>query len=145
MKVKQEVFDYLKTQRVGVLAVEMPDGSPHGATLHFAHTENPLEFFFVTKDGSRKSRALSSKKVSSASFVVGTDEKDMRTLQLDGEVKIVNPEDHKMFEEVYFSKLPDKKGKFELSEVVTFTFIPTWWRFTDWTTPKGKVILSSED
>ena len=42
------VIEYLKTQRVGVLAVEMPDGSPHAATVHFAHTESPLVFYFET-------------------------------------------------------------------------------------------------
>jgi len=50
MQIDKKILDYLKDQRVGVLAVEMLDGSPHGATVHFAHTEDPrfaerFEFF----------------------------------------------------------------------------------------------------
>jgi hypothetical protein len=41
----KEILDYIKSQRVCVLAVEMMDSSPHAATVHFAHMDNPLMFF----------------------------------------------------------------------------------------------------
>jgi hypothetical protein len=46
------------------------------------------------------------------------------------------------FEEKYFGRFPEKKGKH--ANQFSFIFTPTWWRFTDWNTPEGKKILSSD-
>ena len=142
---KPEILEYLKTQRVGVLAVEMLDGSPHGATIHFAHTEDPLVFYFETSKTYRKSEPILSKESVRESFVVGTDPNDMKTLQLDGDVRLVSESEKEKFKEVYFGKFPEKLAKSYGVEQVYFTFTPTWWRFTDWTTPTGKMILTSTD
>jgi general stress protein 26 len=141
----QEILGYIQSQRVGVLAVEMLDGSPHAATLHFAHTENPFVFFFKTHQGYRKTEPLLGRQISRASFVVGSDESNMRTLQLDGEVRVVNEEEYQLFDKVFLGKFKDKKGKLADPESVCFIFTPTWWRFTDWTKPTGKSIVTSED
>src|SRR3989344_5677908 len=134
----QEILDYIKSQRVGVLSVEMLDGSPHGATVHFANTENPLQFFFETYREYRKAEALFGRDITRASFVIGSDENNMKTLQLDGEVRLIKNED------IYLGKFPEKKEKSKEPKVVFFTFIPKWWRFTDWTKPEGKIILTSD-
>jgi uncharacterized protein YhbP (UPF0306 family) len=144
MKTRPEVLEYLKTQRIGVLAVEMLDGSPHAATVHFAHTEDPFEFYFETYREYRKAEALLGRVISKASFVVGVDEKNLQTLQLDGTVQLLTPEDKDIFDTAYFAKFPNKVEKSDASRDVFFKFIPTWWKFTDWTTPRGKIILSSE-
>jgi len=135
-----EILAYLKTQRIGVLAVEMPDGSPHAATVHFAHTENPFVFYFETDPKTRKSEAFVNGSAR-ASFVVGTNENDMKTLQMDGIAKVAAPEEKESFEKVYFGKFSDKAGKY--GEQMLFTFTPTWWRFTDWKTSEGKKIWTS--
>lgn len=140
---RQEIFDYLDTQRVGVLAVEMPDGSPHAATVHFAHTRDPLAFFFETYQETRKAQALLGREKIRASFVVGSNESDMKTLQLDGEVHLLAPSDKDIFRVVYLGKFPEKVEKSKDSKVVFFKFRPAWWRFTDWKNPQGKLILSS--
>jgi general stress protein 26 len=142
---KQEIINYLKTQRVGVLAVEMLDGSPHGATIHFAHTEDTVVFYFETSKDYRKAEPILSKDSVRASFVVGCDPNSMKTLQLDGIVKLVSESDREKFKEIYFGKFPEKLAKSYGVEQVYFTFTPTWWRFTDWTTPQGKMILTSID
>ena len=141
---QSQILDYIKTQRVGVLAVEMMDGSPHAATVHFAHSESPLVFFFETSQGYRKCEPLFGREVSRASFVIGSTESNMQTLQLDGEVRLVKEDEQTFFDNVYFGKFPEKVGKnYAGKENVFFQFTPTWWRFTDWTTPEGKVILTS--
>lgn len=142
---KQEILDYIKSQRVGVLALEMLDGSPHGAAVHFANTENPLHFFFETSKEYRKAEALFGKEITRASFVIGSDESNMKTLQMDGEVRLITSEEKELFDEIYFGKFPQKKEKSTDPKLVFFTFIPRWWRFTDWATPNGKVIITSED
>jgi uncharacterized protein YhbP (UPF0306 family) len=137
-----EIFLYLKTQRIGVLAVEMPDGSPHAATVHFAHTEDPFVFYFETCRDYRKAEPLLRKESARASLVIGCNEADMKTLQLDGMIRLLRPEEKNMFDAVYLGKFPEKKEKTQDPRYIFFSFTPTWWRFTDWTAPQGKVVLT---
>ena len=141
---RQEILEYLNTQRVGVLAVEMFDGSPHGATLHFAYVENPLQFFFKTHREYRKSEPLLKKSTTRATFVVGVDESNMKTLQLDGQVRVITQSEKELFDSVYLGKFPEKRKNQEDPHAVYFVFIPTWWRYTDWHTPQGKLIINSD-
>ena len=69
----------------------------------------------------------------------------MKTLQLDGEARLIQEDEKESYDEIYFGKFPKKKAKSDDPKTVRFTFIPKWWRFTDWTQPKEKVILTSED
>lgn len=137
-----EILNYLSTQRVGVLAVEMLDGSPHAATVHFAHTETPLLFLFETEKAYRKAEAVLGRASSRASFVVGTSEEEGKTFQLDGTVELLKPEEENL-KVRYLEKFPAKLPKSEQGKYIFFKFTPTWWRFTDWHTPQGKLILSS--
>jgi general stress protein 26 len=140
----QKILDYLKMQRVCVLAVEMMDGSPHAATVHFAHTENPLAFYFETNKDYRKSEPLFGKETTRGSLVIGSDESNAQTLQVDGIVRLLKSDEQAIFDSVYLGKFPEKKEKSLNPKFVRFTLIPTWWRFTDWTNPKEKIILNSE-
>lgn len=140
-----EVLDYLKTQRIGVLSVEMLDGSPHGATVHFAHTENPFIFYFETYREYRKAEPLFGREKTRASFVVGSDENNMKTLQLDGVAELIKEEEKEIYDSIYFGKFPNKLEKSKDPKFVFFKFTPHWWRFTDWATQQGKIILTSNN
>ena len=139
-----EVINFIQAQRVAVIALEMMDGSPHAATVHFAFDESTQIFFFETSRAYRKCEPLFGREVSRASIVIGFDQNNMKTLQMDGEVKLITPGKQAHFDEVYYAKFPMKKGKTYGSPAVFFSFTPTWWRYTDWTKPEGKLILSSE-
>ncbi len=139
-----DILNYIKSQRVGVLAVEMMDGSPHGATVHFAHMDNPLAFFFETNREYRKAEPLFGREITRATFVIGSTESDMRTLQLDGVVQLLKPEELETYDTVYFGKYPEERGKTYGGTPIFFKFTPTWWRFTDWTRPEGKLIILSK-
>lgn len=141
----QEILDYINSQRIGVLAMEMMDGSPHAATVHYAVAENPLMFLFETDRQYRKAEALFGREVSRASLVLGFDEKEMKTLQIDGEVKLIEENEREALLATYHKKFPEKVAMAEKHDLVFFTLTPTWWRFTDWTKPKGKAILTSTD
>ncbi|MES2930678.1 MAG: hypothetical protein V4665_02760 [Patescibacteria group bacterium] len=70
----------------------------------------------------------------------------MKTLQLDGYVSILKENDHDIFEKAYYGKFIEKKGKvYNPSTDVLFCFTPTWWRYTNWKGPEGKLIITSED
>jgi uncharacterized protein YhbP (UPF0306 family) len=121
----QEILDYIKSQRAGVFAIEMLNGSPHAATIHFAHVENPLIFLFETHKEYRKAEPLMGKELCRASFVIGSDEKSVKTLQMDGEARIMTSEERKnLFEKIYLTKFPEKKSKAQDSKVIAFLFIP---------------------
>ena len=136
----QEILDYLQENRVCVFAIEMMDGSPHAATVHFANTPEPV-FVFETEKGYRKAEALEGREVSRATLVVGSNEGNMRTLQLDGQAQLLQDASLK---DLYLTKFPEKKSKLDDPKVIMFSFSPTWWRFTDWTHPKGKTITTSD-
>lgn len=141
----QRVIDYIKDKRIGVLAVEMLDGSPHGATVHFAFTQEPFVFYFETNKDYRKSEPLLKKGMTRASFVVGSDESNMATLQLDGVITLLKDEEREIYDTVYMEKFPEKKEKSQDPKFVRFTFVPKWWRLTDWTNPGGKLVITSDD
>jgi uncharacterized protein YhbP (UPF0306 family) len=139
----QRILDYLKTQRICVLAVEMPDGSPHAATVHFAHAENPFAFYIETSLDSRKAQPLHEKEIARASIVIGTDESNKVTLQLDGEVSLIKPEEKENYITTYFGKFPEKDQHADKSTIAAIKFTPKWWRFSDFTLPEGALILTS--
>ena len=139
-----EIINFIQSQRVCVIALEMLDGSPHAATVHFAFDQEANMFLFETCRDYRKAEPLFGREISRASLVIGFDESNMKTLQIDGEVKLVKAEEQQHFDEVYYGKFPTKKEKNYGSPAVFFSFTPTWWRYTDWTKPEGKFILSSD-
>lgn len=142
----KEILDYIQTQKICVLAVEMPDGSPHAATLHFAYSDKTGEFCFMTDKESRKYESLLSKNATRASVVVGFDEANKKTFQLDGELRYVASESDQIFyKETYAGKFSKKAEACDDEENGRLIFKPTWWRFTDSTTPEGKKILLSTD
>ena len=142
----EEVIDFINSQFLSVLSVEMMDGSPHGATVHFAFSNSPLLFLFETHRSYRKCEALFGRPASRASLVIGFNENNRKTLQMDGEVRLMEEDSERiMFNRIYFKKFPKKKEKYQDSSFVFFSFTPLWWRYTDWEHPGGKRILSSEN
>jgi uncharacterized protein YhbP (UPF0306 family) len=82
--------------------------------------------------------------VSRASLVIGFGESVMKTFQLDGEVRLLKDDEREHFDTVYFQKFPERKEKSKDPKFVCFVFEPKWWRYTDWTKPTGKFVLSSK-
>jgi hypothetical protein len=139
-----EAVAFLEKNRVCVMAIEMPDGSPHAATVHYAATEEPV-LLFETESQYRKAEALNHRKVSRASVVVGfTEGANSSTLQMDGEASLVSNDDPRV-QSVYLAKFPNKAAKAMKPNTIFFQFKPTWWRFTDWSESRGKRIYTSTD
>lgn len=141
----QDILNYIASQQVCVLAVEMVDGSPHAATVHYAHTVEPLVFYFETCREYRKAEALLGRVASRASVVIGTHEKTTKTMQMDGVVQLLSASEREVFDLVYLKKFPEKAEKLKDSKFILFKFTPTWWRFSDFDTPEGKKIILSTD
>ena len=139
-----DALAFIETQRISVFAIEMMDGTPHASTLHFAHSGDAPTFIFLTERGYRKAEPLLGRETCRGSLVLGFQEGKMQTLQVDGVAQILDESDEEL-KNAYFVKFPDKQEKFDAADDFFFKFTPTWWRFTDYSNPKGKAIYSSDD
>lgn len=139
---KPEILAYIATQRVCVVALEMPDGSPHAATVHFAHKDEPFAYIVQTSPDSRKGEAFLNNYTVRASLVVGLEEAGgkEKTFQMDGTARVMKPDED--FAQIYLDKFPRKEEKYSTDIFLVIT--PTWWRFTDWSKPEGKTIFTSD-
>ena len=140
-----EILEYIASQRVGVLAVEMLDGAPHGATVHFAHSEKPLTFLFETYREYRKAEPLFGRECTRASLVIGFDERNMKTLQMDGVVRCMTAKERtELFDVVYLEKFPEKKIKLK-NPTWCLCFYPHLVAFTDWTSRRVRIVASTDE
>lgn len=133
MIVEQKVVDFLTSERVCVLAVMLPDGSPHVAAMHYSHTPEPLVIYIQTENTSRKCQGLLSGQAVAASVVVGFNEQEMVTLQMDGQICLVTdqsklPDIH----QVHYAKHPQAKQYKSDPTTVFLAFTPSRWRLTDY-------------
>lgn len=141
---EQKVLDFIKNNRVSVLAVLLKDGTPHVSTVHFSHKENPLTFFIFTDKSYRKCGALLNGEIGKASLVIGFSEEEMLTLQIDGTIQLVTDDvEFKEIKALHFNKITTAKEYENDPGSVFLKFIPTWWRYTDYNT-EPQSILSSE-
>jgi len=140
--ISADLLEFLENERVCVFAVQMENGSPHAATVHFAYTPNPMGFVIQTSPSSRKAECFRLKEEAQVSLVVGfvepPDGSD-RTFQLNGKARIVNP--HGELANLYLDKFHEKKGKWPSD--IFLSIEPSWWRFSDWTNSGGKPRIES--
>jgi len=137
----RRVLDFLAKNRVCVLSVLLKDGSPHTAAMHYSHINSPLEIYIQTENTSRKCQALLKGKPIKSSVVVGFSEDEFRTLQLDGNIKIVNKNKLKNIHDIHYKKHPEAKQWKDDPATVFLIFKPTWWRYTEYK-PKFFVLSS---
>src|SRR5205807_1596520 len=71
-----EIEAFLTKERIGVLSVLLADGSPHAATIHFSHIENPLKLYVQTRNTTTKAKPFLNGEVGKAAFVVGFSEEE---------------------------------------------------------------------
>lgn len=129
---EDNVKRFLKAHRISVAGILQSDGSIHSATMHYAHTEEPLMFFFMTDKGSRKCRPLQNNESVQASLVIGFNEEEMATFQAEGEICFLKPENEQTGWETYTKKYPNRAAGKNDPDVVVLQFTPNWARFSDY-------------
>lgn len=138
----KKVLNFLGRERVCVLAVLLKDGSPHSAAMHYSHSVSPFEIYIQTENTSRKCQALLGGKSGKAAFVAGFSEEEFKTLQIDGEVKIVRErKELEKIHKIHYAKHPEAKKWKDDPATVFLVFKPTWWRYTEYK-PKFLVLSS---
>jgi len=136
---KEEMIQFLNKERISVFAIKMLEGEPHASTMHLAYNSDDFTFVFMTSPEYRKCTPLRNTRENPASIVIGFNEQEMKTVQMDGLAQISATEEDLT---LYFKKFPEKADQYKND--VFFTFKPTWWRYVDWNKPEGKTVLDSE-
>jgi len=123
----KKILDFLANHRVCSLTTLLKDNSPHAAALHYSHKSSPLELYFSTENTSKKCEALLDDKTLSASVVIGFSEEEWITLQLDGEIKIVAPDELEDIQSIHYLKHPDSAKYKDDPATIFLKFTPKWW------------------
>ena len=133
-------LNLVNKERVCVLSVVLPDGSPHIAAMHYSQQIDPIKIFVKTyptvKTGAIKEKGGTAK----AAIVIGFSEQDFVTLQMRGNIRMVS--DQKELENIYkihYAKHPEAE-KYKGPNTIFLEFTPAWWRYTDFNTDPETVI-----
>ena len=119
---KQELYAFLESRDLAVLATINANYSPEAALVGYAVTPE-LDIVFDTVKSSRKYLNLVANP--RVALVIGWDYEI--TVQYEGEAELARHDDR----EVYFSKFPDGRDRLSWPGIVHFKVRPRWIRYSD--------------
>ena len=124
---KPDLFDFIQSQKLGVLGSISPEGAPQSSLVGIAVTPD-LEIIFDTVKSSRKYRNLIHNPA--CSFSIGwTGE---ATLQYEGQSIEPTGDELARYQSVYFKKWPDGPDRLSWPGITYFVVRPKWIRFSDY-------------
>lgn len=132
---RSELFEYLKSQRYGVLGSVSPAFEPQGALVGYAVTP-ALEILFDTVRSSRKYVNLLAHP--QVSFTVGAasgTQSDERTAQYEGVAEELTGEALEQLRPLYFATWPDGVQRQQWAGITWFVIRPLWVRYSDYNVP----------
>lgn len=125
---KQLVLDFIKAQRIGVVATINEKGLPEAAAVAMSQTE-ALEIVFQTPNSTRKYTNLS--KNPHVAIVLGWGS-DYTTVQYEGTAReVTDPTERQRLSEAHVAKNPDSKPYANLPNNKFFVVTPTQIRYSD--------------
>lgn len=138
------ILNFVTKERVCVLSVLLPGGTPHSAALHYSHQDDPLKIFVQTTKNSEKVKGIINGEITKASLVIGFSEQNWLTLQMRGDLRVIS--DKNRLEEIYkihYKKNPDAEQYKSSPQTIFLEFTPLWWRYTDFNTDPETIILNT--
>ena len=123
----QEVFRFMDSERVGVLATATNSGQPEAALMGFAVTPE-LEIIFDTVRSSRKYPNL--KANPRVAWVVGCATEV--TVQYEGEAEELEGAALAKYKPIYFQKFQDGPARENWAGMTYFVVRPKWVRYCDY-------------
>ena len=123
----QEVFRFMDSERVGVLATATNSGQPEAALMGFAVTPE-LEIIFDTVRSSRKYPNL--KANPRVAWVVGCATEV--TVQYEGEAEELEGAALAKYKPIYFQKFQDGPTRENWAGMTYFVVRPKWVRYCDY-------------
>jgi pyridoxine/pyridoxamine 5'-phosphate oxidase len=120
---KEELYAYLASRNLAVLATINAEYAPEAALVGYAVTPQ-LEIVFDTVKSSRKyPNLMANPKIA---LVIGWD--DEVTVQYEGEAEPARQKDR----EIYFRAFPDGRERLKWPGIVHFKIRPRWIRYCDY-------------
>lgn len=133
-----EVRQFMSQHHECVIATISPDSQPEAATVGFSVDED-FKIMIATNKSTRKAKNIELN--SKVAIVIGFD--GPKTVQIEGEAKIVDEKEHKDRINLHFETVP-RAIDFAGEEGQTYYLItPSWLRFTDYT--KSPDIYETKD
>lgn len=130
----EEVFEFMKNERLAVLATVGEDQKPEAALMGFAVTPE-LEIVFDTVKSSRKYPNL--KKNPHVAWVIGCTTEV--TVQYEGVAEELEGEELTRYKKVYFAASPDGPARESWPGITYFVVRPKWVRFCDYDPKKRRI------
>jgi pyridoxine/pyridoxamine 5'-phosphate oxidase len=134
---KQDILDFICSQRYCVVSSLAGDGRPQSALVGFGQTDD-LQLVFATKAHTRKFGNL--ERDGRVSVVIGFEAPV--TVQYEGTARLLQGEEAEKYFNVYYSKNPNARRFKETLHETIFLVEPKWIRYTDVT--KGPEVVELE-
>ena len=123
---KSRLYEFLRSNRLGVLSTVGPKGEPQSALVGFAITPE-FEIIFDTVGRSRKFANLS--RDPRAAFVIGWEGEI--TVQFEGIARQISSTELGHYHEVYFRAFPDGPARLQWDGITYYVVATKWIRYSD--------------
>jgi len=129
-----EVYQFMRSERLGVLATVSEERRPEAALMGYAVTPQ-LEIIFDTVKASRKYPNL--KKNPQVAWVIGCATEV--TLQYEGVAEELDGEELAKFKKTYFAAFPEGPARESWPGIAYFVVRPKWVRYCDYDPVKRRI------
>ncbi len=129
-----EVYQFMKSEQLAVLATVGEDQRPEAALMGFAVTEE-LEIVFDTVKSSRKYPNL--KKNPRVAWVIGCTTEI--TVQFEGVAEELEGEELAKYKKTYFAAFPDGPARESWPGITYFVVRPKWVRYCDYDPARRRI------
>ena len=123
---REELYDFIRRQRYGVVSSTAPDGTAQAALVGIA-VSPALEIYFDTTGGTRKAANL--RRDPRAALVIGWDNE--QSVQYEGIADEPKGDDLAALKAIYFAAWPDGPQRESWPGITWFRVRPRWIRFSD--------------
>jgi general stress protein 26 len=130
----EEVFQFMSSERLAVLATVAENGSPEAALMGFAVTPE-LEIVFDTVKSSRKYPNL--KKNPRVAWVIGCTTET--TVQYEGIAEELAGDNLAKYKKTYFAAFPDGPARESWPGITYFVVRPKWVRYCDYDPSRRRI------
>jgi len=132
---KPDLFEYLRSHRLAVLATVSPEGAPEAAVMGFAVTPE-FDIIFDTVRSARKyPNLLANPRVA---LVIGG-EREI-TVQYEGIAEEPAGGDRERWKEIYFATWPDGRERQSWTGITWFRVRPVWIRYSNFNEGSREVV-----
>lgn len=123
--------DYIARNNVCALTLIISDGGPHSSAMYYVFDRKAELFYFVADINDMKCEMLSETEPTFASFVIGMDPEEWKSLQVRGSANLVSLEEEEFVIKKHFNELDFLNNFLDSENRALIKIVPNWWKFTD--------------